>query len=931
MSAIDLWRSQTMSLLAFSVSKEAAPALVTELMNIGCVQIVDACSHMSLYERTYSADLLQLGTLESKLAFVKDQFLQLQLSLPEQTEPDEIMPAAHLETTLTGAIKTIKSLNDDYNRHLTDLRVAVQYQTILGTIRDYAASSQQFSTPGQFTDVGLGRTRVGPGAQDPEGEDNLLISGIQASNDLYLTVCTIPDNSTAMLQRMAIRATLSNCIFEVVDKIHEPSVSSLLNEQEPVQVEKKKKKKGEPDAMESDIVFIYVPGTQMQQKIASIVASLSGTVHYMKSVSDMQVHFADQLQEEVAHVAQTVEDYRTSLRLSKHRITELLNGMGAMLQANLRNVYHEREVLNTLNKFRGHDGRLIGIGWVPTHFKLDVEHVVESCNARLKGITPSFVSDLNALDPRRKHGTVVQIDASTLDDAVVDALQNVPRLYLRSPPTAFTTGKYTRVFQNIIESYGIPTYKEINPAFFYLYQFPFTFAVMYGDVGHGIIMTVVAALMVGYERKLSTIKSDMVSLVFAGRYIILLMSIFSIITGLLYNDTFALAFDFFKGGSFQKVSGGDGTTWRGVRDGSGALKGYPFGINWLWRFSDNSMVFTNSYKMKMAVIIGVTQMLFGLVLKLINAIYMRDYLTIFSCWIPEFLFMTAFFGYMVFTIIYKWLSCWLGVDGTPSNAPGLTNMLIQMFLSIGSEPDSSELLYASPTFQKNLHLALAIICVISLLWLAIVKPVYEVVQLKKAKKAGLPHTPPVLINIHRTTIVEKTEEVEGEPLARDDAGHPTVVEQHVDKGKVSHEDDEEGEHGVGDIVVHQVIHTIEYVLGAISHTASYLRLWALSLAHAQLSEVFYEQLFGLSDTIRLMFDNDAVGVIVQGISYFITYSGWFGVTIGVIILMEALSAFLHALRLAWIEFNSKFFAAEGYLFEPVRKVEYTLSADTQED
>ena len=155
-----------------------------------------------------------------------------------------------------------------------------------------------------------------------------------------------------------------------------------------------------------------------------------------------------------------------------------------------------------------------------------------------------------------------------------------------------------------------------------------------------------------------------------------LMGFWAFYNGWIYNDFISLSFDTF--GSCYKLESikdefDDKYHEEWVRKENCI---YPFGVDPVWSVSANELAFVNSYKMKLAVIIGVIHMTFGILMKGVNAIYFKNWLDLIFEFIPQILFFVCTFGYMDFLIIYKWLH-----EYNPSTAPSIITLMIDMALA----------------------------------------------------------------------------------------------------------------------------------------------------------------------------------------------------------------------------------------------------------
>ncbi|CAD8191662.1 unnamed protein product [Paramecium pentaurelia] len=430
------------------------------------------------------------------------------------------------------------------------------------------------------------------------------------------------------------------------------------------------------------------------------------------------------------------------------------------------------------------------------------------------------------------------------------------------PPSLLKTNQFTYIFQELVNTYGIPRYDEINPGLFTIITFPFLFGMMFGDIGHGIVLTIFGFyLLIFGQSVIKRIKlqnnseylayADFQSL-YQCRYLITLMGLFATYCGFIYNDFFSISLEY-------------------------KLEKFQLGFDGKWSMSESHLTVMNSFKMKTAIIVGVIQMVFGILLKGWNCLYQRKLIDFFFNFLPELAFMLSTFGYMSFLIILKWLTNYSNNLEPPSIITTLLNMVFTLGGIKGAE------MYPHQVYFQTI-----------LIKIAIYSPIIMLLK-------------PEVIRIKRRFFNQRNQQMVYNELVEQEHAQVELVKEEKNQifGKLVQNRviKEEKHFDFSEIYIESLIECIEFVLGAVSNTASYLRLWALSLAHSQLSEVFFKM------SIEPQIQNGSiVGICLTFIVYALA-------TFGVLMCMDTLECFLHSLRLHWVEFQSKFYKGDGHHFQ----------------
>ncbi|XP_012522430.1 V-type proton ATPase 116 kDa subunit a1 isoform X1 [Monomorium pharaonis] len=829
-----LFRSEEMTLCQLFLQSEAAYACVSELGELGLVQFRDLNPDVNAFQRKFVNEVRRCDEMERKLRYLEKEIKKDGIPMldtgenPEAPQPREMID---LEATFEKLENELREVNQNAEALKRNFLELTELKHILRKTQVFFDEAEHGGVVSQMADPSREEEQV-----TLLGEEGLRAGG-QALKLGFVAGVILRERIPAF-ERMLWRACRGNVFLrqaEIETPLEDPSTG---------------------DQVYKSVFIIFFQGDQLKTRVKKICEGFRATLYPCPEAP------ADR-REMAMGVMTRIEDLNTVLGQTQDHRHRVLVAAAKNIKNWFIKVRKIKAIYHTLNLFNLDVTQkcLIAECWVPV---LDIETIQLALRRGTERSGSSVPPILNRME--------------TFED----------------PPTYNRTNKFTKGFQVLIDAYGVASYREMNPAPYTIITFPFLFAIMFGDTGHGLIMFLFGGWMVLKEKPLAAKKSDneIWNIFFGGRYIIFLMGIFSMYTGLIYNDVFSKSLNIF--GSNWMVNYNKSTIRHNrelqLDPNSTAYFDYPypFGMDPVWQLAENKIIFQNSFKMKISIIFGVLHMLFGVVVGLWNHMYFKRRMNITCEFVPQIIFLTALFFYMVLLMIIKWVK--YGPKNDPLVGPGCAPSVLITFINMVLFKPAAKVGNCDPYMyggQSGLQKFLVVVALLCVPWMLLGKPV---MMLRNRRKQHYQ------LNNHGA----ENGDVEASMGTLQQSGGVTQS----GGGGPGHKEEEED---MTEVFIHQGIHTIEYVLGSVSHTASYLRLWALSLAHAQLSEVLWNMVMrnGLA---REGWDG---GIVLYAIFAF-----WAVLTVGILVLMEGLSAFLHTLRLHWVEFQSKFYAGLGYSFQP---------------
>lgn len=774
----------------------------------------------SAFQRTFTKEIRRLDNVERQLRFFGAQMekngvmvrpVENNASLTAAPSVAEIDNLAERAQTLEGRISQLNQSHETLQKRWVEL---VEYRWVLREAGGFFDRAHH-----QADDIRRNSSDEAPLLEDIEHSVSQGSSGnagelsFQTMN-IGFVAGVIPRDRIATFERILWR-TLRGNLYMNQSEIDEPITDPATGEN-----------------VDKNVFVIFAHGKEILAKIRKISESFGADLYLVDEDTNLRRDQLHEVNSRIRDLQSVLQNTETTLHGELSRIAQSLASWMVIIKK-------EKAVYQTLNLFNYDAARkyLVAEGWLPTNTLPLVQATLRDVTEQARLQVPSIINELKTT---------------------------------KTPPTYIKTNRFTEGFQTIVNAYGVAKYREVNPGLATIITFPFLFAVMFGDLGHGFIMLLTACTMIYYEKKLIGKKIfEIFDMAFFGRYIMLLMGIFAMYTGLIYNDIFSKPLTLFSSAWEWPEHFKEGDVLEAHKI-SGYV--YPFGLDWAWHAADNALLFTNSYKMKLSVCLGWAHMTYSLCLSQYNHRFYKSRIDTIGNFIPGMLFLQSIFGYLVMCILYKWTVDWNEI-GKP--APSLLNMLIYMFLSPGT------IEYELYPGQKPIQLFLTLIAMICVPWMLLLKPVWLRYEHNKHHAAGYQGLGGTITRVS----------------ALDDEDEPSGTRGSVDTDTSAHaliaeEIGEEHEFDFAEEMIHQIIHTIEFCLNCVSHTASYLRLWALSLAHAQLSAVLWQMTLGLAFGVT-----GTLGVIMT----VFLFGLWFCCTVVILVIIEGTSAMLHSLRLHWVE------------------------------